>query len=137
MNDDKHKINSYRFNIIEYAKQIQSIYRAGICFTAILSPITLIPFLAKIHLLFGGGSILFLILLCHYKQKTKMACNNLLYLAILNTLISITIILNFNRIHLWLCILTCLFAIYVSFDDEILKCLQTKNKQSDNSSYGV
>lgn len=126
MGNNLHKIDSYRFSIIEYVKQTQSIYRAAICLTAILSPITLITFFAKIHLLFGGGSILFLILLCHYKQKTKMACNNLLYLSILNNLISLTIILNFNRIQLWLCILTCIFAIYVSFDDEITKCLKGK-----------
>lgn len=124
--NERNSTETYFQGVKEYLMQIRSLYRIGVCFPSLLSPLSLIAPIADIYLFFGGGSILFLLLLCHYKRKTKMVCNKLICLAILNNLISITIILNFNKIQIWLCAITCLFAIYVTFEEEITKHLKYK-----------
>lgn len=106
----------YLSRIKTYIVQVQMIYRLGVCVPAILSPLSLFPCIASIHLLIWGGSLWFLLLLYHYTIYTKMVCKSLFFLSILNILISLCIILNWHTIQLVLCIPTCLFAIYLLFD---------------------
>lgn len=125
-NNEQNRGETYFQNIKEYVMQIRTLYRAGVCIPSLLSPLSLIEQITDIYLYLGGGSILFLILLYHYKHKTKMVCNNLIILAILNNTISLSIIFNLHKIQLWLCILTCILALYVSFKDEIVGCVKNR-----------
>jgi len=107
---------SYLLNVKRYIEQVQTIYRIGVCVPAILSPLSLLPLVSKIHLLIWGGSLWFLLLLYHYTIHTKMTCKRLLVLSISNVLISLSIIMQWYTIQLVLSVPTCLFAIYLLID---------------------
>lgn len=118
------ELHKYIIGIKNYIKQIRTIYRLGVCIPAILSPLTLLPHISKLYLAFGGGSVFFLLLLIHYNLKAKMICFKLIAIAILNTLISLSIIYDLLNIQHYLCFTTCLLSTYVILEDKIKTALK-------------
>lgn len=129
--ENKQDVSRYYLSRIKtYLKQVQLIYRLGVCIPAILSPLSLFPFFSEIHLLMWGGSLWFLLLLYHYTIYTKMVCRGLLILCVANFLISFCIILKWDTAQLILCVPTCLFAIYQSID--VCTSCKEKTKREDS-----